>query len=100
MFSVKELTHGNPAKLIFFFTIPLLIGNIFQQFYNMADMIIVGQTLGKDALAAVGSTGSITFFNYRLRARTNRWPIDYYLAIFRRSKLSRSEKKLCYQHFD
>jgi putative MATE family efflux protein len=61
MFSVKELTHGNPAKLIFFFTIPLLIGNIFQQFYNMADMIIVGQTLGKDALAAVGSTGSITF---------------------------------------
>ncbi|MTD38724.1 MATE family efflux transporter [Erwinia sp. CPCC 100877] len=58
---MKELTHGNPAKLIFFFTIPLLIGNIFQQFYNMADMIIVGQTLGKDALAAVGSTGSITF---------------------------------------
>lgn len=61
MFSLKELTHGNSAKLIFFFTIPLLIGNIFQQFYNMADMIIVGQTLGKDALAAVGSTGSITF---------------------------------------
>lgn len=61
MIYLKELTHGNPAKLIFFFTIPLLIGNIFQQFYNMADMIIVGQTLGKDALAAVGSTGSITF---------------------------------------
>lgn len=58
---MKELTHGNPAKLIFLFTIPLLIGNIFQQFYNMADMIIVGQTLGKDALAAVGSTGSLTF---------------------------------------
>lgn len=58
---LKDLTQGNPAKLIFFFTIPLLIGNIFQQFYNMADMIIVGQTLGKDALAAVGSTGSITF---------------------------------------
>lgn len=61
MLFLKELTHGNPAKLIFYFTIPLLIGNIFQQFYNMADMIIVGQTLGKDALAAVGSTGSITF---------------------------------------
>lgn len=58
---MKELTYGNPAKLIFFFTIPLLIGNLFQQFYNMADMIIVGQTLGKDALAAVGATGSITF---------------------------------------
>ena len=58
---MKELTNGNPLKLIFLFTIPLLIGNIFQQFYNMADMIIVGQTLGKNALAAVGATGSITF---------------------------------------
>ena len=61
MLFLKELTHGHPAKLIFYFTIPLLIGNIFQQFYSMSDMIIVGQTLGKDALAAVGSTGSITF---------------------------------------
>lgn len=58
---MKELTNGKPLKLIFLFTIPLLIGNIFQQFYNMADMIIVGQTLGKNALAAVGATGSITF---------------------------------------
>lgn len=58
---MKELTTGKPLKLIFLFTIPLLIGNIFQQFYNMADMIIVGQTLGKNALAAVGATGSITF---------------------------------------
>lgn len=58
---MKELTRGNPAKLIFLFTIPLLIGNVFQQFYNMIDMIIVGQTLGKNALAAVGATGSIAF---------------------------------------
>ncbi|MFV0557506.1 MAG: MATE family efflux transporter [Enterococcus sp.] len=58
---MKSLTEGNPLKVIFIFTIPLLIGNIFQQFYNMIDMIIVGQTLGKDALAAVGSTGSLTF---------------------------------------
>ncbi|MFV0560245.1 MAG: MATE family efflux transporter [Enterococcus sp.] len=58
---MRELTKGSPAKLIFMFAIPLLIGNIFQQFYNMVDMIIVGQTLGKDALAAVGSTGSLTF---------------------------------------
>ena len=58
---MKELTHGSPAKLIFFFTIPLLVGNIFQQFYSMVDMIIVGQTLGKDALAAVGATGSVNF---------------------------------------
>lgn len=58
---MRDLTKGTPAKLIFLFTIPLLVGNIFQQFYNMVDMIIVGQTLGKGALAAVGSTGSITF---------------------------------------
>ncbi|MDH6363403.1 putative MATE family efflux protein [Enterococcus sp. PF1-24] len=58
---MRDLTTGSPIKLIFLFTIPLLIGNIFQQFYNMVDMIIVGQTLGKNALAAVGATGSITF---------------------------------------
>lgn len=58
---MRELTHGNPAKLIFIFTIPLLVGNVFQQLYAMIDMIVVGQTLGKDALAAVGSTGSISF---------------------------------------
>jgi putative MATE family efflux protein len=57
----KDLTHGSPAKLIFFFTIPLLIGNLFQQFYNMADTLIVGRTLGVDALAGVGCTGGISF---------------------------------------
>ena len=58
---MRDLTTGTPAKLFFLFTIPLLVGNIFQQFYNMVDMIIVGQTIGKEALAAVGATGSITF---------------------------------------
>lgn len=58
---MRDLTTSTPAKLIFLFTIPLLVGNIFQQFYNMVDMIIVGQTIGKEALAAVGATGSITF---------------------------------------
>lgn len=57
----KDLTRGNPAKLIFNFTIPLLLGNIFQQFYSMADTIIVGRTVGVNALAAVGATGSIIF---------------------------------------
>lgn len=58
---MRDLTTGTPAKLIFLFTIPLLVGNIFQQFYNIVDLIIVGQTIGKEALAAVGATGSITF---------------------------------------
>lgn len=57
----KDMTKGNPMGLIARFTIPLLIGNIFQQFYNMADTFIVGRTIGVHALAAVGSTGSITF---------------------------------------
>ncbi|MGI5896528.1 MAG: MATE family efflux transporter [Oscillospiraceae bacterium] len=58
----KDLTTGSPTRLIIMFTIPLLIGNIFQQFYNMADTLIVGRTIGPDALAAVGCTGSIMFF--------------------------------------
>ncbi|WP_211747780.1 MATE family efflux transporter [Paenibacillus sp. Marseille-Q4541] len=59
---MKDLTKGNPIKLIIAFTIPLIIGNLFQQFYNMADTFIVGRTIGVNALAAVGSTGSILFF--------------------------------------
>lgn len=57
----KTMTEGKPAKLILFFTIPLLIGNLFQQFYSMADTFIVGRTIGVNALAAVGCTGSIMF---------------------------------------
>jgi len=59
---MKDMTQGSPIKLIIMFTIPLLIGNLFQQFYNMADTLIVGRTIGVNALAAVGSTGSIMFF--------------------------------------
>ena len=58
---MKTLTHGNPLKLIFMFSIPLIIGNVFQQLYSMADALIVGRTIGVNALAAVGCTGSITF---------------------------------------
>ena len=58
----KELTHGSPARLIFFFSLPLLCGNAFQQIYSMVDTIIVGRTLGVEALAAVGCTGGLMFF--------------------------------------
>ena len=50
----KDMTTGNPLKLMLYFSIPILIGNVFQQFYNMVDAIIVGQFLGSDALGAVG----------------------------------------------
>ncbi|NCB92954.1 MAG: MATE family efflux transporter [Clostridia bacterium] len=58
----KSMTQGNPAKLILMFALPLIVGNIFQQFYSMADTVIVGRTIGVNALAAVGCTGSLTFF--------------------------------------
>lgn len=57
----KDMTDGKPMKLILEFGLPLLFGLIFQQMYNMVDSIIVGQKLGVEALAAVGSTGSINF---------------------------------------
>ena len=58
----KDLTTGSPLKLIIYFTIPLLIGNLFQQLYNTADTMIVGRTIGLNALAAVGVTGALVFF--------------------------------------
>ena len=54
------MTTGNPVSLILKFTLPLLVGNIFQQLYNMVDTIIVGNFVGTTALAAVGSTGTIS----------------------------------------
>lgn len=48
-------------KIILLFSLPVLLGNLFQQFYNMVDTVIVGQYLGEDALAAVGSTGCLMF---------------------------------------
>ena len=56
-----SMTKGNPFPLILKFMIPLFIGNVFQQLYNMADTIIVGRFVGADALAAVGATGNIMF---------------------------------------
>ncbi len=58
---IKDLTKGNPMKLILSFGIPLLFGYLFQQLYNVVDTAIVGKTLGGAALAAVGATGSINF---------------------------------------
>ena len=59
--TTKKMTDGSPMKLILGFSIPMLAGLLFQQMYNLVDTIIVGQTLGDNALAAVGSTGSINF---------------------------------------
>ncbi|MEI6747983.1 MAG: MATE family efflux transporter [Bacteroidales bacterium] len=58
---MKDLTEGSPGRLILRFATPMLIGNVFQQFYNIADSIIVGRFLGKEALAAVGASFPIIF---------------------------------------
>lgn len=57
----SDMTSGSPMKIILWFTLPIFIGNVFQQFYNMADAVIVGKFVGNNALAAVGSTGTIMF---------------------------------------
>ena len=57
----KDLTKGSPFKLIIGFAVPMLLGMLFQQFYNLVDTIIVGKTLGVNALAGVGATGALNF---------------------------------------
>ena len=64
--NIINMTQGNTVKLLLTFSVPMLIGNIFQQLYNLADSVIVGQLIGADALAAIGATASITFFFFAL----------------------------------
>ena len=59
--SAKDMTVGSPMKLILGFAVPLLFGFLFQQFYSVVDTIIVRKTLGVNALAGVGATGSVNF---------------------------------------
>ena len=60
------MTVGNPTRHILKFTIPLLIGNLFQQLYNMVDSIVVGRFVSAHALAAVGACGSLNFLFFSL----------------------------------
>lgn len=60
--SVRNLTQGKILSQILFFAIPVIIGNLLQELYNVVDTLIVGQTLGEIKLAAVGSTSSLNFF--------------------------------------
>lgn len=56
---VKNMTEGNPTKLILAFAVPLFIGNVFQQFYSLVDTMIVGHTLGDNGIAAIGATSAL-----------------------------------------
>ena len=62
----QDMTKGSPTRLLLMFSIPMLIGNLFQQLYNMADTVIVGKFVGENALGAVGATGSIGFLFFSL----------------------------------
>ncbi|MBQ5967544.1 MAG: MATE family efflux transporter [Clostridiales bacterium] len=64
--NVTDMTVGNPTRHILKFTLPLLIGNLFQQLYNMVDSIVVGRYVSAHALAAVGACGSLNFLFFSL----------------------------------
>ena len=55
-----DMLQGNPGKSLLIFAMPMILGNLFQQFYNMTDSLIVGRFVGEDALAAVGASYSLT----------------------------------------
>lgn len=56
-----DMTQGDPFRLLMSFTLPMLLGNIFQQFYSMVDSIVVGRFVGVDAFAAIGATGGVLY---------------------------------------
>lgn len=64
--TTTDMTTGSPARHILTFALPLLIGNLFQQLYNMVDSVVVGNFVGKNALAAVGTCGSMSFLFFSL----------------------------------
>ena len=63
---VTDMTSGNEIALLIKFTIPMLLGNLFQQFYNLADTVIVGQFGGEYGLASIGAVGSVNFLFFSL----------------------------------
>ena len=65
---VKNLTEGQPLRLLFFFSLPMVAGNLFQQLYNMVDTAVVGKFVGEDAVAAVGSSFPIVFLSVAVAA--------------------------------
>ena len=59
--NATDMTKGKPMKLLFLFSLPLMFGNVFQQLYTVVDTMIVGQTLGVSALAALVMVGKLSF---------------------------------------
>lgn len=66
MSKTYDMTEGSPTKHLLTFAVPMLIGNLFQQFYNIADSAIVGKFVSSDALGSIGATGSLTFLLFSM----------------------------------
>ena len=64
--NITDMTVGSPTRHLLIFALPMLVGNIFQQIYNLADSIIVGQYIGAEAFGAIGATSTITFLFFAL----------------------------------
>ncbi len=68
-----DMLTDNPGKSLLFFVLPMILGNLFQQFYNITDSVVVGKFVGEQALAAVGASYAITnVFNRHCHRRRNR----------------------------
>ena len=87
----KDMTKGRPLPVIPKFMLPLIIGNIFQQLYNMADTIIVGRYVGADALAAVGSTGTIMFLTVGFSQGNHSWFLRTHRSALRCQRYRRGK---------
>ena len=77
--TMQNMTVGSPTKLILMFSLPLLIGNIFQQLYHISDILIVGRLIGVNALAAVGATAPLYFvfsIRRRMSSSVSSWPMS------------------------
>lgn len=64
--NTMSMTEGSPIRLLLVFSIPMLIGNIFQQLYSFSDSIIVGRLIDANAFGAIGATGAISFLFFAL----------------------------------
>lgn len=84
-----DLTEGKVWKVIVRFAVPLLVGNLLQQFYNITDSIIVGQFLGKEALAAVSASFFIYYFIISARDRCRKRYYGSHFTTFRSQTVSK-----------
>lgn len=82
----KDMTAGSPGKLIITFAIPMMLGNIFQQFYTMADTMIVGQVVGVKALAAVGAGDWLVWLVLGIMTGITQGFLFLYLSIMEQGK--------------